>query len=58
MTSRFARCRGAADQGAPGNEAFRSRPDVKSRLETEWDAAVKAAYAKARELAEQAGRPR
>jgi spermidine/putrescine-binding protein len=40
------------------NEAFRSKPDVKSRLETEWDAAAKAAYAKARELAESAGRAR
>ena len=39
-------------------EAFRSKPDVKSRLETEWDAAAKAAYAKARELAESAGRVR
>ena len=40
------------------NEAFRSKPDVKSRLETDWDAAAKSAYAKARELAEQAGRAR
>jgi ABC-type Fe3+ transport system substrate-binding protein len=34
------------------NAAFRDKPDVKSRLETEWDAAAKAAYARARELAE------
>ena len=32
--------------------AFRDRPQVKSRLETEWDGAAKAAYARARELAE------
>jgi hypothetical protein len=34
------------------NGAFRDKPEVKSRLETEWDTAAKAAYAKARELAE------
>jgi hypothetical protein len=34
------------------NAAFRDRPDVKSRMETEWDASAKAAYARARELAE------
>ncbi|HEX6082828.1 MAG TPA: extracellular solute-binding protein [Methylomirabilota bacterium] len=34
------------------NAAFRDRPDVKSRLETEWDASAKAAYARARELAD------
>jgi hypothetical protein len=32
------------------NVAFRDKP----RLETEWDSAAKAAYAKARELAESA----
>ena len=36
------------------NGAFRDKPDVKARLETEWDRAAKAAYAKARELAESA----
>jgi ABC-type Fe3+ transport system substrate-binding protein len=33
------------------NAAFRDKPDVKSRMETEWDTAAKAGYAKARELA-------
>ena len=36
------------------NAAFRDRPDVKSRLETEWDASAKAAYARVRELADAA----
>jgi ABC-type Fe3+ transport system substrate-binding protein len=36
------------------NEAFRKQPDVKARHETEWDAAAKAGYARARTLAEQA----
>jgi hypothetical protein len=36
------------------NTAFRDRPDVKSRLETGWDGAARAAFAKARELAESA----
>jgi ABC-type Fe3+ transport system substrate-binding protein len=34
------------------NAAFRDKPEVKSRLETEWDTAAKVAYARARELAE------
>jgi ABC-type Fe3+ transport system substrate-binding protein len=34
------------------NEAFKSKPDVKSRLETDWDSAAKINYARARELAE------
>lgn len=34
------------------NAAFKDKPDVKSRMETEWDSAAKAAYARARELAE------
>jgi phosphoglycerate transport regulatory protein PgtC len=36
------------------NAAFRDKPDVKSRLETEWDSSAKVAYAKARDLAESA----
>ena len=40
------------------NEAFKGKADVKSKLETEWDGAAKAAYAKARELADAAGRVR
>jgi ABC-type Fe3+ transport system substrate-binding protein len=36
------------------NESFKSKPDVKSRLETEWDSAAKINYARARELAEAA----
>jgi len=34
------------------SEAFKSKADVKSRLETEWDAFAKASYARARDLAE------
>jgi len=34
------------------NAAFKDKPDVKSRMETEWDTAAKSAYARARELAE------
>jgi ABC-type Fe3+ transport system substrate-binding protein len=34
------------------NAAFKDRPDVKSRMETEWDTAAKSGYARARELAE------
>ncbi|HEY7434721.1 MAG TPA: hypothetical protein VIE41_06240 [Methylomirabilota bacterium] len=34
------------------NAAFKDRPEVKSRMETEWDTAAKAGYARARELAE------
>jgi ABC-type Fe3+ transport system substrate-binding protein len=33
------------------NAAFKDRPDVKSRMETEWDTAAKGGYARARELA-------
>jgi phosphoglycerate transport regulatory protein PgtC len=36
------------------NEAFKGKPEVKARQETEWDTAAKAGYAKARALAEQA----
>ncbi len=36
------------------NAAFRDKPDVKSRMETEWDTAAKTNYAKAKELAESA----
>ncbi|MBI5167796.1 MAG: extracellular solute-binding protein [candidate division NC10 bacterium] len=36
------------------NKAFKEKPDVKSRLETEWDSFAKANYAKAKELAERA----
>jgi ABC-type Fe3+ transport system substrate-binding protein len=35
--------------------AFRDKPEVKSRMETEWDTAAKVGYARARELAEGAG---
>ena len=34
------------------NAAFKDKPEVKSRMETEWDTAAKASYARARELAE------
>jgi hypothetical protein len=34
------------------NAAFKDRPDVKSRMETEWDTAAKSGYVRARELAE------
>jgi phosphoglycerate transport regulatory protein PgtC len=36
------------------NAAFKDRPEVKSRMETEWDTAAKGGYARARELAEAA----
>ncbi len=36
------------------NEAFKAKPEVKAKHETEWDAFAKANYAKARALAEQA----
>jgi hypothetical protein len=36
------------------NAAFKDKPEVKSRMETEWDTAAKAGYARARELAESA----
>jgi hypothetical protein len=36
------------------NAAFKERPDVKSRMETEWDTAAKSSYARARELADSA----
>ncbi len=36
------------------NAAFKDRPDVKSRLETEWDNFAKTDYSRARELAERA----
>ena len=42
----------ASDKGV--NAAFKDRPDVKSRMETEWDTAAKGGYAKARELADSA----
>jgi ABC-type Fe3+ transport system substrate-binding protein len=34
------------------NAAFKDKPEVKSRMETEWDTAAKSSYARARELAE------
>jgi ABC-type Fe3+ transport system substrate-binding protein len=40
------------------NAAFKDKPDVKSRLETEWDSAAKANYAKAIDRADQAARMR
>ena len=43
---------GKADKAL--NEAFKSKPEVKSKQETEWDAFAKTSYAKARSLAEQA----
>lgn len=36
------------------NAAFKDKPDVKSKLETEWDHFAKSNYARARELAERA----
>ena len=40
------------------NQAFKDKPDVKSRLETEWDTAAKSNYAKAIDRAAQAARMR
>jgi len=40
------------------NQAFKDKPDVKSRLETEWDSAAKSNYAKAIDRADQAARMR
>jgi len=40
------------------NAAFKDKPDVKSRLETDWDSAAKGNYAKAIDRAEQAARRR
>jgi len=40
------------------NAAFKDKPDVKSRLETEWDTAAKANYGKAIDRADQAARMR
>jgi hypothetical protein len=34
------------------NAAFKDKPEVKARMETEWDTAAKSGYARARELAE------
>ncbi|MEK7709215.1 MAG: ABC transporter substrate-binding protein, partial [candidate division NC10 bacterium] len=36
------------------NAAFKDKPDVKSKLETEWDNFAKTNYARAREAAERA----
>jgi hypothetical protein len=36
------------------NDAFKSKPEVKAKHESEWDAFAKASYGKARTLAEQA----
>ncbi|MFZ1060085.1 MAG: ABC transporter substrate-binding protein, partial [Candidatus Rokuibacteriota bacterium] len=36
------------------NAAFKDKPDVKSRLETEWDSFAKTNYGRAREAAERA----
>jgi hypothetical protein len=40
------------------NEAFKDKPEVKSRLETEWDTAAKSNYGKAMDRADQAARMR
>jgi ABC-type Fe3+ transport system substrate-binding protein len=40
------------------NAAFKDKPDVKSRLETEWDSAAKSNFAKAIDRADQAARVR
>ena len=40
------------------NERFRNEPEVKSWLETEWDAKAKASYGKAQDRADQAARMR
>jgi len=40
------------------NVAFKDKPDVKSRLETEWDTAAKTNYGKAIDRANQAARMR
>ncbi len=40
------------------NAAFKDQPDVKSRLETEWDSAAKSDYAKTLDRADQAARMR
>ena len=40
------------------NAAFKDKPDVKSRLETEWDSAAKSNYAKAIDRADRAARMR
>jgi phosphoglycerate transport regulatory protein PgtC len=40
------------------NQAFKEKPDVKSRLETEWDSAAKSNYGKAIDRADQAARMR
>jgi hypothetical protein len=40
------------------NVAFTERPDVTSRLETEWNSAAEATYARAKELADAASRAR
>jgi hypothetical protein len=40
------------------NDAFKDKPEVKSRLETEWDTAAKSNYGKAIDRAEQAARMR
>lgn len=36
------------------NQAFKSKPDVKAKLEIEWDTAAKGNYAKGKELADRA----
>ena len=36
------------------NAAFKDKPDIKSKLETEWDNFAKSSYVRARELAERA----
>ena len=40
------------------NDAFKDKPEVKSRLETEWDTTAKSNYGKAIDRAEQAARMR
>jgi hypothetical protein len=40
------------------NDAFKDKPDVKSRLETEWDTTAKTNYGKAIDRADQSARLR
>ncbi len=40
------------------NAAFKDKPEVKSRLETEWDSAAKGNYAETIDRADQAARMR
>lgn len=49
---------GKQASGKAFNAALKDKPEVKSRLETEWDAAAKGNYAKAIDRADQAARMR